>query len=57
MSQRSMYRIIQRDKIMRRDHKQIEEAKRNLLKKGFSLKEATLRIKKAIMKAVKEKIN
>ena len=57
MSQRAMYRMIQRDKIMRRDRRQIEVARKNLLKKGFSIKEATRRIKKAIMEAVKEKIN
>lgn len=57
MSQASMYRMIHRDKIMQRDRQQIEEAKRKLLKKGFSIKEATRRIKKAVMQAVKEKIN
>lgn len=57
MSYSSMIQMIERDKVIERDKKQVDEARKNLMEKGMTAKIALKKIKRTIAKAVKEKLN
>ena len=56
MSSKAMLNMMQRDKVLRRDAKEVGEARKRLVAGGLDSKKALKKIKKVISKEIKGKM-